>query len=115
MSPTVRKFGSATVLMWLVGVFMVPIVAYIASKAVEVPELEMQLRSISDIEKMIDDNIRELARQNTIQHGSIIDELKKNTADIMALQIKLENHRRKIDELTEKHKCVEVNGKKVWE
>jgi len=114
MSPRIRKIGSLTVLMWMIGVLLLPVVGYVASKAIEVPKMEIKLKLIATIENEIKKSIERLSERNTIDHQKIVDELKKNTADIKAIQVEIGDHDHRIIYLEGKHECLELNGEHVW-
>lgn len=112
MSEKVRKIGATTVLMWMVGLFMFPVVAYVASNAVEVPEIETQIEAIGRTQIDIKNQLTDLSNANATQHHEIINMLSKHSAHIMALQIKCEQHKEIIKELKKKHHM--LNGQDVW-
>ena len=54
MSESVKRIGSVTILMWMVGLFTVPTIGYIASNALQIPSVVTQLKHmVNSQEEMV--------------------------------------------------------------
>ena len=93
MSNEQTKIGAATILMFMLGAFLAPVVYNIANKADSVPVIATKLEYIG---QMVEANtiiqgemviaLKEMTKANLTEHKEIVDSLTDTKFEVQALQ-----------------------------
>ncbi len=75
MSETVRKVASATIVMWMIAVLILPVVGYVASLALQMPKVVAQLTHIAETNKEVAIELRALKQTNIEEHKMIMEKM----------------------------------------
>lgn len=78
MSETVRKVASATIVMWMIAVLILPVVGYVASLALQMPKVVAQLTHIAETNKEVAIELRALKQTNIEEHQLIMQKMNSN-------------------------------------
>lgn len=104
MSPQVKRVGAVTILMWMVGLFIIPVIGYIASNALQMPTVVEQLKHITDTQGQIVAEMRldrldrvEEARVNVEEHREIIEVLTRTQYELETVVKDCKDNEKEID------------------
>ncbi len=79
MSSEVRKVGSITILMWIFGLTMMPVVGYVASNAIKIPAIEVHLGSLVKSQQEMVSELKIFRESNVAEHRAIAEMVSSHT------------------------------------
>ncbi len=99
MGEQVKKIGAITILMWMIGLFIIPVIAYIASNALKMPTIETHLghmvktqhEIISELKSLKKSNI-ELSKSNLAEHRAIVEMINPVAYGLQSINERCENN-----------------------
>lgn len=102
MSEQVKRVGIATILMWLFGGSMLPIMGYVASNSMEnsktIPQVVTELRHMVEVQKEIVVELRGFKEANLAEHKSIVIMMTEHTYGIREIKENCGENMRDIEE-----------------
>ncbi len=85
MGAEVKRVGAVTILMWMVGLFMVPVIGYIASNALKMPAIEVHLGSMVEVQKDMVSELKVLRESNIAEHKAIAELISDHSYGIIRM------------------------------
>ena len=102
MSEQVKRVGVTTILLWLIGASLLPIMGYIANNSmnnsIEIPKVVVELRHMVEVQKELVTELRGLKESNQLDHQSIVIMIAEHTYGIKEIKTHCGENLRDIDE-----------------
>lgn len=90
MSEQVKRVGITSILMWLLGASLLPIMGYIASNTMNnskaIPEVVVELKHMIEVQKEMVRELRGFKESNLAEHRSIVIMMTEHTYGIKEIK-----------------------------
>ncbi len=92
MSEQIKRVGAVTILMWMVGLFMIPVIGYIASNALKMPAIEVYLGNMVTTQKEMVSELKILRESNVAEHKAIAQMVSEHSYGITRMNERCQNN-----------------------